>query len=112
MKTKFCLSIRAFSFCLLAALPAQARPAKCLMEVNGKAYIDGACDFEALDKTGSFKISAPDFLYFAYVNVDVPGIAKGYWNEEKGANHAHTPLGTLKRDGACWRNKAAKLCAW
>lgn len=85
---------------------------KCSLVVAGTAYIDGPCDFTILDSDGSFQIMAPDNSYFAQVEVDRPGHAKGYWNEEKGANHAHSPLGELTRDDACWSNADASVCAW
>lgn len=97
----------------MTATAAEARPAKCLLEVGEIAYIDGPCDFDPDRRgDGSFKIMASDGMYFAYLNVEGAGVAVGYWNEEPGANHAHTPLGKLTRDGACWVGEGAKLCAW
>ena len=89
-----------------------ARPAKCLLEVNGTSYVDGACDFRPLsDGTGSFQITGPKGTYFAYLLVDGVDRATAHWNEEPGASHAHTPLGALTRDGPCWINETTKLCA-
>lgn len=97
----------------MAVTAAEARPAKCLLEVGGIAYIDGPCDFDPDRRgDGSFKIMASDGMYFAYLNVEGAGVAVGYWNEEPGANHAHTPLGKLTRDGACWIGEGVKLCVW
>jgi hypothetical protein len=51
-------------------------------------------------------------LYFAYVFPE-GGTATASWNGTiPGATHAHTDLGTLTREGACWVNEQAKVCAW
>jgi hypothetical protein len=93
---------------------ASAVDGTCLLEVAGKAFIDGPCEID-LEADGSFQIRAydsGDLSYFAYVFLDGADKATGYWNEEPGAGHAHSPLGTLTRSGACWRNDDAKVCAW
>jgi len=91
---------------------AHARPAKCLLEVSGATYIEDACDFRPLsDGTGSFHITGPKGTYFAYLLVEGADRAIAHWNEEPGALHAHTPLGALTRDGPCWINDTARLCA-
>jgi hypothetical protein len=89
-----------------------ARPADCVVQVGKQTVIDGPCDFTPLDAAGSFTVSAKDAKFFAYVTVVSPGVAEGHWNEIPFANHAHTPLGTLIRDGACWRNEQASVCAY
>lgn len=95
------------------ALPAQARPAKCLLEIEGKTYIDGQCDFKPLHKSdGSFQITGANGKHFAYVYVDGGQTATAHWNGAIGENRAHDPLGNLTRDGACWNSKTVKLCAW
>lgn len=86
----------------------------CLLEIGGKRYIDGPCDID-LESDGSFIATAyrdGAVSYFAYVLLDGEKEATGYWNGELGASHAHTPLGTLRRYGACWQNRDAKVCAW
>lgn len=92
------------------ALPVQA--ATCLFVVNGLTVIDGPCDYEPIDDDGSFKVFSPDRGYFAYLLIERRGVAQGYWNEDRWSNHAHTPLGTLLRDDACWSNGYATVCAW
>lgn len=87
---------------------------KCLLEVNNIKYIDGDCPVST-NKNGNFLIGISEkkpVTYFAIVFVNAKGIGEGFWNEEKGANHAHTPLGKLIRKGACWQNTQAKVCAW
>ncbi len=100
--------------CSLLPITAHARPATCLLEIAGKTYIDGPCDFSLMASSddGSFKIMRPDAKYFAVLFVEGRGIGVAHWNEEPGANHAHTPLGQLRRQEACWINDNVKLCAW
>ena len=51
-----------------------SRPADCLLEVKGKAYINGPCTFNPLDTDGSFQITEAyhreNMAYFAYLNTD------------------------------------------
>ncbi len=103
-------------FCLFfigsAASASGQKTGRCLLVVDGKTYLSGRCKI-TMEKDGSFQIlnTGRKLTYFAQVQIDESG-ATGYWNEEKGANHAHTPLGDLTRDGACWVNRRAKICAW
>ena len=92
--------------------PGFARTAKCLLVVDGKTYIDGPCDFTATKE--QFEISnrgTGKGLFFAIVDIEPEG-AEGFWNAERGATHAHSRLGPLKRQGGCWVNDRAKVCAW
>jgi hypothetical protein len=112
--------VRRFLFlavCLTAlAAPAMAgdpplKAGKCLLQVGGKTYIKGPCKYR-MEGGGSFTVldkAVPD--WFAMVSVN-GATADGFWNEDKGANHAHTPLGSLTRKGACWQNAKAKVCLW
>ena len=120
----------------LASVPAAARPqplpagyhwGRCLLQVDGKDYISGRCSYN-VQAGGSFMIEGPkqDFAalnsgkpfaemvgkdYFA--QLDVRGAeADGYWNEDIRSLHAQTPLGVLKRKGACWLNAKARICLW
>jgi hypothetical protein len=96
----------------VAAAGAATSQGKCLLQVNGRTYIRGPCNVST--EGGGLSIGTqPDtsrrpITYFAIVQPD----GQGFWNEERGANHAHTPLGTLTRNGACWFNQKAKVCAW
>jgi len=103
----------------VAVTQAAAFQGTCLLEVNGHAYIKGPCNIDVMSKDGSFSIGTDEERdYFAYVNLDEPPkagaqqTADGFWNEEPGVSHAHSPLGSLTRDGACWSNQTAKICAW
>lgn len=91
---------------------AVAAPGRCLLIVDGKTYLNGPCPIE-VSKGGSFTIGAgPSLDYFAIVTMTDQGYAKGFWNEERGASHAHTDLGDLWRNDACWTNDKAIVCAW
>lgn len=101
---------------LAPCLPAHAAEVDgtCLLEVEGKRYIDGPCKID-LEGDGSFIATSyrgGAIAYFAYVLLDGGDEATGYWNGDIGASHAHSPLGTLRRAGACWQNAGAKVCAW
>ncbi|MEO8242794.1 MAG: hypothetical protein ABI832_10800 [bacterium] len=99
------------------AVPALAdvdvpRRADCLLVVEGSELIRGPCTFTALDTDGCFTIAGLNGKWFAYVLVDRPGHAQGYWNGTPFAGHAHDPLGALHREDACWVNDTASVCAW
>lgn len=106
-------------FCV-AALAVNARSSarrgKCLLVIDGKTYISGRCEIEMYnDGTGSFQITEirKRGAYFAQVLIDSSnGTALGYWNGERDATHAHSDIGSLSRDGACWKNDRARVCAW
>lgn len=49
-----------------------------------------------------------EFEFFFYFIEGEETLA--FWNEEPFANHAHTTLGTVTNDGACWRNTTFQLC--
>ena len=100
---------------LLSGGGASAFEGKCLLEVGGTRYLDGPCNIE-MSADGSFSIGAGETArskFFAYVNIG-PGAseAMGYWNGEEASDHAHADLGALARDGACWVNSTARVCAW
>lgn len=98
----------------LASVMACARTGQCLLQVDQKTFLNGPCEIAINDKQGSFSIGAGEkhrSKYFAYVNMEEDG-AHGYWNETPDSSHASTSLGSLKRDGACWKNDTARICAY
>ncbi len=102
---------------VLAAAPASGevdvpRRVDCLLVVEGAELIRGPCTFTALDTDGGFTIAVLNGKWFAYVLVDRPGHAQGYWNGTAYGGHAHDPLGPLHREDACWVNDTASVCAW
>lgn len=91
---------------------ASAAPGRCLLIVEGKTYLNGPCPV-AVARSGSLTVGGGRGLsYFAVVNPAGDGTAAGFWNEERGATHAHTDLGTLHRSDACWTNARAVVCGW
>lgn len=111
--------MRAVYFGLIAALLpaiAYAAPGRCLLRVEGETLLSGTCNVLTYPD-GGFSIGMVETdaekpsPYFASVNPD-EGKMKGFWNGQRGATHAHTPVGTLRKNGACWENATASICAW
>ncbi len=102
--------LAAAAVAFLAATSAHAKPARCFTSDDG-TY---PCTFKALDRAGSFAISAPGKPTFT-LQVDEPGFAYGFGDFGTGRN---VPLpGRFERnrdDGACWDNSdtGVKICAW
>lgn len=112
--------MRAGSLLLFALVASQvpssvdAKTGRCVLQVNKRTYLNKPCNVMKTDRQGSFTIGVGNDKrekYFAYVNMEDDG-AHGYWNETPDASHAHTSLGILKRDGACWKNSNARVCAY
>lgn len=97
--------------------PAIASTGDCYLRVSGKVYLDERCNV-VVDKGGNFTIGVTDepprSKYFAYVNNvnAATGKGDGFWNGPPAASHAQWPLGELTRQGGCWFNATAKVCAW
>lgn len=104
--------LRKLSLLLLfavAALPAQAKSARCFTTDDG--YF--ACSFRGTDRAGSFVISAPGRPTYA-LQVAEPGFAYGFVNV--GDRNVSLP-GQFVRgsdDPACWANPETnvKICVW
>lgn len=99
-------------------------PTRCLLVVRGTTYLNGPCEYEALDgpnagmAKGSFQIAEHAdrgdgvLGYFAQLQV-ATDFASLSWNGDRRALHAQAALGEdFKRRGACWANAIAKICAW
>lgn len=92
---------------------AAARPARCLVELDGKPLVSGPCNFEALDRGGSFRISVDDG---GGAEVRVNGkdaTATVLPPPPGGATH----LAAVDRDGGCWASLSdadpkIKVCAF
>ncbi len=99
----------------LFSTPLSAKTGKCLLQVGGHTYLKGRCDIN-MEGGGDFMISTPEGVnptYFAYVNLDksAPGTATAAWNGKDAESHAGDDLGTVTRNGACWSNAQASICA-
>ncbi|WP_141683709.1 hypothetical protein [Rhizobium sp. AC27/96] len=92
---------------------ANAAQVICFLEVDGQIYLQGRCTYVP-DPNGSFSIGTDDPAgkYFAYLATSAPNEATGFWNGTAGGTHAHEDLGKLHRNGGCWVNDTAKICAW
>ena len=109
---EFCIVLTLF----LASTATGAAAFTCRLVVDGKTYVDGPCNYHPHvyehGSDGSFDITSLSNGMFAYVLRNADGSADGWWPGPNGATHAHTSLGTLRRDGACWENSHASVCAW
>ena len=110
-----CVAIAAALMCL-AASESLAAPGECLLRVQERSYLDGPCNI-VLEAGGSFTIwrGKPQRRsgYIAAVVLE-PGKNIGYasWNGRDAKGPADQELGTMVRDGGCWVNDNAKVCAW
>lgn len=91
-------------------------PSVCFIEVDGRIFLQGNCDAD-FSSDGSFSIGTGvnrrAAKHFAYVNIDpVTKKGRGSWNGEEAESHAHDDLGDMARQGGCWVNAKAKVCAW
>ncbi len=85
----------------------------CMLQVDGSTYLDGPCNMD-LGAGGDLSIGtggANRSRFFACVARDPDGTARGHWNGTGGGSHAHDDLGQLSRQGACWVNGRARVCA-
>ena len=116
------------------AVKVEAKTAKCFFSVDGTIHINGPCRFEFQDNNGSFlfndmKMKSRCYIYvprqeecplvstivtrrgtFGQLNITSPGKAKIYWNGGA-AKTAQNEITPVTREGACWQNSRAKLCA-
>ncbi|MDE4914779.1 hypothetical protein [Methylobacterium sp. 092160098-2] len=86
---------------------------ECLISVGGRAYLDGPCSI-TLYPGGGFQASGRGrHPYFATLDIDSDsGGAQAFWNGVDAESHAHDRLGTVVRQGGCWVNADARVCAW
>ena len=118
-----------------SASKVEAKTAKCYLSVNGTIYINGSCRFKFENGDGSFsfddmKMRTKCLSYdlgsrecsmastgiiqkgtFGQLVITSPGRAKIYWNEGV-ALHGQSEISPVTKNGACWQNSKAKLCAW
>lgn len=110
-------------------LPPDFRWGRCLLEVEGKQYIQGRCAYH-IGSGGLLEIHGPQQVWSGidypepeifsseistdyFAQIDVQGDeAEGLWNGNPEATHAHRYLGRLTRRGACWVSSKARVCAW
>lgn len=90
---------------------AQAKPADCLLIVDGRTQIDGACEFYADQRGFQIRSFSKPMIVVHVPRMGQDG-AYAFWNERSGVNAANSNLGDLTRDGACWVNARTRVCAW
>lgn len=93
----------------VGTISADAKPARCFTTDDG--YYP--CDFKALDRDGSFEVSAPGSPTYT-LWIDTPGFAAGFVNLG-GRNVALPGMYVRQRDdAACWSNPETdtRICAW
>jgi hypothetical protein len=99
----------------LCASSVNAFLGECVLDVDGRTYLNSVCNIEMIGTDGSFSIGIGEQTrskYFAVVSVDPDtGVAAGYWNGIEAESHAHTELGNLVKQGDCWVNDRASVCA-
>lgn len=88
----------------------RGKKGRCRLTVNGSSYINGTC-WVRLESDGSFQVMSLNGAYFAQLSRSPEG-ASGFWNETSGSTHAQSELGLMTRNGACWVNDTAEICAW
>ena len=94
------------------SLPAHAAPT-CLLEVDGRRYIDGDCHVTEVPR--GFLVAGPS-RHIAVLRPDPinSSRATAAWdgNFHNGPAQA-VPLGDVRRDGiSCWRNVHTRICVW
>ena len=95
------------------AAPATAAPT-CLLEVDSKRYLDGLCTVTEAG-SGSWLI-VRDRLSGQAATVKVNPILGGrgdaVWTGPSGDGRLSEALGSVRREGSCWVNARARICAW
>ncbi len=92
----------------LSLLTSPVLAAQCLIVVEDQTKLSGPCKIDRYARQVVVGASGR-ITYFAIVP---PGGGEAFWNEERGAGHAHTPLGEVTQSGACWLGRNARICAW
>lgn len=87
---------------------AVARPADCLVQIEGRTLINGTCEFEA-EPNGDFSVT----LGSGVARVMVAGSREGRaWYEDK-ASGGPPIISDVRRNGGCWgESSTMRVCAW
>lgn len=99
-------------FLLTALLPcstATARPAECLVVIEGRNLMDGPCDFQS-EAGGDFTVTQGSRT--AKVTVD-PGSREGRaFFQDTSPRNPQSLVWDVRRQGACWVDGTSRICAW
>ena len=82
----------------------------CYLEIDGVIEMQGPCIFDPDGNGDFFAADLDDRSAFVYFYLDDDGNGGAMWSAHE--SKANQNLGTLNRDGACWKNDEATLCAW
>ena len=82
----------------------------CLLEVRGRRYLSGSCEMEFT--RDSFLVRSSGRRTHVAVVAFERGDVLGFWNGEEALGTAHLELGEMTREGRCWVNQIARVCAW
>ena len=110
------LAAFAFGLAVLAATPALARPARCVITAAGERAWRGPCDFMA-DGGGSFGIRPtrghfPDGIDLISVSLIRPGVADVRGLTPDGVNSRWGEARRSRRDRACWVGEDFSICVY
>ena len=113
--------IPVFAAILMSAVPSFAEGSdvernapSCVLEVNGKRFIDGPCPI-VLGRDGNLTVGSNGskslpFWTMILLDPSEKDKAEGFWNESPGSSHAQSRLGDLYKKGDCWVNNNARVC--
>jgi len=99
--------IRAAIMALAITASGPALAAKCLIVVDDQTKLSGPCQVH--NGMINVTVGATPNTYFAVLPYQG---GEAFWNEERGINHAHSPLGEVTKSGACWLGRRVRVCAW
>jgi hypothetical protein len=110
------LAALAFGVAFLAATPALARPARCVVRSVGEPAWRGPCDFIP-DGGGSFAIQPargrfPGGTGMISVSLIRPGVAEVRGLTGDGINSRWGEARRSRRDGACWLGSDFSVCVY
>jgi hypothetical protein len=110
------LALAAFGIAALAAAPAEARTARCVVESAGEPTWRGACNFFA-ERGGSFSVTPlrgrfGEGISDISVSIISPGIAEVRGLTTDGINSRWGETRRSRRDRACWVGEDFSICVY
>ena len=105
------------AFMMASPVEAEEQSPSCLMRIDGAIYDAAPCNLNSEDddiiRFGHLTLEAQEG-YWVYLIAREDGRYDGFWNDDFGANHAHTSLGILSREDRagsdCFSNQSTLLC--
>ncbi|MFY9240816.1 MAG: hypothetical protein WAO78_18455, partial [Roseovarius sp.] len=105
------------AFMRASPVEAEGQGPSCLIRIDGAIYDAAPCNLNSEDddiiRFGHLTLEAQEG-YWVYLIKREDGRYDGFWNEDFGANHAHTSLGVLSREDRagsdCFSNPSTLLC--